>query len=72
MTEETIPPFETAIANDGRPMEGKQDASDTTKDKLLRKVKEEKGQEGACWPAGWQACLPAGWLARGQTVLQAA
>ena len=45
MTEETIPPLKTAIAIDGRPMEGKQDASDTTKDKLLRKVKEEKEQE---------------------------
>ena len=46
MTEETIPPLKTAIAIDGRPMEGKQDTRDTTKDKLLRKVKEEKEQEG--------------------------
>ena len=46
MTEETIPPLKTAIAIDGRPMEGKQDTRDTTKDQLLRKVKEEKEQEG--------------------------
>ena len=46
MTEETIPPLKTANAIDGRPMEGKQDASDTTKDKCWRKVKEEKEQEG--------------------------
>ena len=46
MTEETIPPLKTAVAIDGRPMEGKLDASDTTEDKRERKAKEEKEQEG--------------------------
>ena len=45
MTEETILPLKTAIAIDGRPMEGKLDANDTTKDRLERNAKEEKEQE---------------------------
>ena len=46
MTEETIPPLKTAIAIDGRPMEGPQDANDTAQDKRWGKAKEEKEQEG--------------------------
>ena len=46
MTEETIPPLKTAVAIDGRPMEGTQDANDTAKDKRKGKAKEEKEQEG--------------------------
>ena len=38
--------MKTAIAIDGRPMEGKLDANDSTKDKRLRTAKEEKEQEG--------------------------
>ena len=46
MTEETIPPLKTAIAIDGRPMEGKLNADYTTEDKRERGAKGEKEQEG--------------------------
>ena len=45
MTEETIPPLKTAIAIEGRPMEGTQDANDTTKDKRKKGAGSGKGRK---------------------------